>query len=140
MVVFRCTWLAPRQGHVMLFRFCSIVTRETTGIIVDSVSSTIAEGSLFIVIVIVIEGTHTDVLQHLVDLYPQGIRVADRDGMLPLHVACEHAHRAPNAIRLLVEKDLFAIVQNSRHGTPYQMVCSWQNTNLLVHHNLDYPT
>lgn len=73
-----------------------------------------------------------ELIQYLIDRCPEGIRVADRDESLPLHVACSPRNedgrtRRPtlNIIRLLLEADLFTIVQNSQHGTPYQMVYNW---------------
>ena len=34
------------------------------------------------------QGADTDALQPLLDLYPEGIHATDRNGRLPLHVAC----------------------------------------------------
>jgi hypothetical protein len=48
--------------------------------------------------------------------------------MLPLHVACSTARSSLDIIRLLVEADLFTVVQNSRNGsTPYQL--AWRLSN-----------
>ena len=69
----------------------------------------------------------------LLDLYPQGIHVADRDGMLPLHQACFIAHPSLNTIRLLVEADLYAVVKTSpAHGTPYQLAWGRRNTDVEI--------
>mmetsp|Transcript_21402 Transcript_21402/g.38845 ORF Transcript_21402/g.38845 Transcript_21402/m.38845 type:complete len:144 (-) Transcript_21402:279-710(-) len=62
------------------------------------------------------EGTGTGAMQQLVDLYPQAVHVSDTNGMLPLHVACSNARSSLDIIRLLVEADLFTVVQNSRNG------------------------
>ncbi len=69
----------------------------------------------------------------MIDLYPHGIHVADHtDGMLSLQAACANSHRMLDTISLLVEADLFTIVQNSQRGTPYQMAWRWSNTNVEI--------
>ncbi len=73
----------------------------------------------------------------MIDLYPHGIHVADHtDGMLSLHAACANSHRMLDTISLLVEADLFTIVQNSQRGTPYQMAWRWSNTNVEIERRL----
>jgi hypothetical protein len=43
------------------------------------------------------------VVERLIELYPEGIRCTDDQGMLPLHLAIQHSSNA-NVLRLLLEK------------------------------------
>jgi hypothetical protein len=52
--------------------------------------------------------------------------------MLSLNAACADSHRMLDTICLLVEADVFTIVQNSWRGTPYQMALSWSNRNVEI--------
>ena len=76
----------------------------------------------------------TGAFQQLLDLYPQGIHVAERErGLLPLHVACFNPFSVLNLIRLLVEADLYTIVRTSRNGeTPYQIARSLDDRNVEI--------
>lgn len=63
-------------------------------------------------------------LQHLMEIYPEAVHVCDRRGMLPLHGACSSTRLVLDKVRLLVEADLYSIVQKTQNGeTPYQLAC-----------------
>lgn len=62
----------------------------------------------------------TEMLEHLIELYPEGIHVADSNGMLPLHSACDN-HRLAT-IRTLVDADPFTVIRQTPNGsTPYHL-------------------
>lgn len=66
------------------------------------------------------EGTSIDTLQNLLELH--GVGLADKNGILPLHLACSVNHPILDVIRILIDADPYAVVQQSRNGsTPYQL-------------------
>jgi predicted NAD/FAD-dependent oxidoreductase len=65
----------------------------------------------------------SELLQHLINLYPEAIHVVDRNGRLPLHEACESARPILGSIRNLVEADSFTVLEKTLDGrSPYQLV------------------
>jgi len=67
--------------------------------------------------------TALDLFPLLLERYPRGVRVADNDGMLPLHLVCSlNLTHGLEIVRLLLETHLFAMVQTCDTGeTPLQI-------------------
>ena len=61
-------------------------------------------------------GASVRVIRYLVQQYPESIRVATRDGMYPLHVACESSDPALDVVAFLVETCPAALLESRLSG------------------------
>lgn len=57
-----------------------------------------------------------ETLELLLERYPKGVHAADEEGFLPLHMACNCIHPCTECIRLLLEANLFTVLQKTKDG------------------------
>jgi ankyrin repeat protein len=74
-----------------------------------------------------------ETLQQLLRLYPEGIHVVDRNGMLPLHMSCFSPNPRLDHVHLLVEADIYTVVQKTQDGnTAFKFAWRMQRTHRQV--------
>ena len=84
---------------------------------------------------VICDGADTDALQPLLDLYPEGIHATDRNGRLPLHVACTNFSSSLTLFAYLSRQIyiiFFEKVDMTRHRTNWLGVCNTGRNVILL--------